>query len=111
MSHTPGPWEVETHANGCVFVTRPHASASRGDVADLYHTVLDVNSRQKIITKQNAEANAHLIAAAPDMFRELVAARTIVEKWCHYQGNTPELFDQFLTPIDAAISKAKGETE
>lgn len=34
----------------------------------------------------------------------LEGARVIVEKWCHYQGNTQELFDQYLKPIDKALA-------
>ena len=33
-------------------------------------------------------------------------ARIIVEKWCHYQGNAPELFAKYLAPLDTAISNA-----
>ena len=33
-------------------------------------------------------------------------ARPLVEKWCHYQGATLELLDQYLGPIDEALSGA-----
>lgn len=39
-----------------------------------------------------------------DLRAALKDARVIVEKWCHYQGNTPELFEQYLGPIDAALA-------
>ena len=37
----------------------------------------------------------------------LTFARVYVEKWCHYQGNTKDLFDAYLGPINAALSSAK----
>ncbi len=33
----------------------------------------------------------------------LINARPLVEKWCHYQGDTEALFRQYLDPIDAAL--------
>ena len=108
---TRGPWEQEFHTNGCVFITSPHAAASRGDVCDLYHLIPQAHGDAKIVTKENARANAHLIAASPDLYEALSTARDIVEKWCHYQGNTKALFDEFLNPIDAALAKARGEQQ
>jgi hypothetical protein len=67
MPHTPGPWDYEVHENGCVFVTSP-TTDGRGDIADLY-----VNEGHSIATKENAEANAMLIAAAPDLYDALIA--------------------------------------
>jgi hypothetical protein len=52
-----------------------------------------------------------IIASAPVPQNELLEAarkaRVIVEKWCHYQGNTPELFAEYLAPLDAAIRNAE----
>jgi hypothetical protein len=36
--------------------------------------------------------------------RALRDARPLVEKWCHYQGDHPALFEQYLGPIDAALT-------
>jgi hypothetical protein len=36
--------------------------------------------------------------------RALRDARPLVEKWCHYQGDHPKLFQQYLGPIDAALT-------
>lgn len=30
-------------------------------------------------------------------------ARIYVEKWCHYQGDSDSLFNQYLSPIDKAL--------
>lgn len=106
MSHTPGPWEVEIHANGCVFITSPNTSSSGGDIADLYHTILDAFDGQQIVTKQNAEANAHLIAAAPDL---LEACEEAVEQLWHLAKDKQT--NPWVKQLRAAIAKAKGEAE
>lgn len=46
-------------------------------------------------------------AALAKVTTALRDARPLVEKWCHYQGNSKVLFDTYLGPIDAAL---KGET-
>jgi hypothetical protein len=51
--------------------------------------------------------NATPPPAADGMREALEKARVIVEKWCHYQGNSPALFAEYLDPIDAALQTAK----
>lgn len=76
---TPGTWEVEAHDNGCVFVTSDELIGN-GDIADLYHIWMGDGGGEdnKIVTKENALANAHLIAAAPELYGEgRASARTM----------------------------------
>lgn len=54
--------------------------------------------------------NMAAIEAVPELYTELLKARKIVERWCHTQGNHPELFAEFLGPIDAALAKADRRT-
>jgi hypothetical protein len=42
-----------------------------------------------------------------DLIEALAGARSLVEKWCHYQGDTPELFDKYLGPIDSVLSRER----
>ena len=70
MKHTPGPWVVvKSHpTNACAYVRA--ASADKGqDVATLYYcSEGSVIGSDGIWTEQpNRDANARLIAAAPDM--------------------------------------------
>jgi hypothetical protein len=53
---------------------------------------------------ENTRANDGLVEA-------LEYARPLVDKWCHYQANNEEFREEILAPIDAALSRAKGETE
>ena len=40
------------------------------------------------------------------LVKALEDARALVEKWCQYQGDLPEVFAQHLGPIDAALALA-----
>jgi hypothetical protein len=44
------------------------------------------------------------VRRADALERALRDARPLVEKWCHYQGDHPKLFQQYLGPIDAALT-------
>ena len=48
------------------------------------------------------------LARAHDAMKAALAdARSLVEAWCHYQGNSPVLFSTYLDPIDAALKLAE----
>ena len=55
---------------------------------------------------KNADANARLIAAAPDLLRYLKEARRTLEMW---KDVVPAV--SLCADIDAAIAKATGESE
>ena len=90
QKHTPGPWEV-----GCL----DHAGQRivRGEHIEIctcwHHSVGSI--------EKEMEANARLIAAAPDMLRAL---ETLVAFF-----DTTGLSTEFLTSARAAISKATTE--
>ena len=93
--HTPGPWEaVEGNAHHGPFVT------DIGDrtICDLY--TLDGADRPAVFRPEEAEANARLIAAAPDLLAAL-------EELCLAPNkHRPE---EYWEDARAAIAKAKGE--
>ena len=62
--HTPGPWRVEDEDHGAIWIASDNAMY--GDIADLYHLF-----GKDVIRKGDCEANAHLIAAAPDLLEAL----------------------------------------
>lgn len=88
MSHTPGPWRVFDTPLG-VGVT-----PKDGEYADIARCDGFDSTR----TPDEVRANAHLIAAAPDMLAAL--------KFVDERGNA----DDFWNVLHAAIAKAEGRT-
>lgn len=91
--HTPGPWSFSTspQPNGC-----PSVGARGLLVAVVAHSVNQSDQ------KETALANARLIAAAPELLKEL----TYFLDWIE-QGDYEE---SFLNSARAAIAKATGES-
>lgn len=118
--HTPGPWAVSkrgarwvTTTQGiviCNAVLRNSGSPKRG----IKHGAKEV---------LEAEANAHLIAAAPELLAELRETRTelsltrtnIMSEMQKGEGaayrweGVPELLKQRLERIDAVLARATGQ--
>lgn len=103
-THTPGPWEAHgKQIIGEDYVAEVH-DHSNPNCAPQY---ADTNAR----LRARHEANARLIAAAPEL---LAVART-VKLWCEkgiiktvapYEGNESGLLEM----ARAAIAKAEGRT-
>lgn len=96
---TPGPWYADFHENGVVCIVAD--TSARGDICDLYHLDQSEDRKGDIVTKENAFANARLIAAAPDMLKAL---ETIEES---DMGIDDDIWDQ----VAYALKKARGDTE
>ncbi len=98
QGHTPGPWTAQpTHGNGWGVFATP-----------LQFNVLDNSAPEPI----NAEANARLIAAAPELLKACEKALAIAEDWIHDQlDGTSSLKGELakLRPIRKAIAKALGK--
>lgn len=103
VKHTPGPWEYvqSTEHHG------PYISSYAGDVADCYTMSNPMaasirnggDSYPVTFQGEQAEANARLISAAPDLLAALKALRNACI------GMVPECAPM----VDAAILKAEGE--
>ena len=101
--HTPGPWLATqpakpTHAGACISILS--ADDDTEIIARIY------------VADEKAQANATLIAAAPDLLETLKSIHA-----CYGLGSTPEKFcehvhDLIVVDAAAAISRAteKGET-
>ena len=90
--HTPGPWHAplsDGHARSIVWAKEPHG----GPVATI--CVTDPDDTQT--------ANAHLIAAAPDL---LEALRAVIE----YMPLKPHVNSAY-NRAQVAIAKAEGDAE
>ena len=89
--YTPGPWRL-----------------GRGHKTGTPRTVMPVLRRDSLIRSQNYEANAHLIAAAPDLLEALES----IQAWVTDEGfeDTHEGVAEICAQARAAIAKAHGET-
>ena len=86
--HTPGPWEIKRHFDSCYrYISAPEHIA-------LAQVVWCVEEEER---SPVCEANAHLIAAAPDLLEALeIALDCAGDAW-------------WAEKAEAAIEKAKGE--
>ena len=90
--HTPGPWSVKGDIGTSVWAGPLFVGKTEWD---LYSNC--VNNREE------AQSNARLIAAAPELLAALEAARLWAVE-CY--GSLP-----WLESAEAAIAKAKGESK
>lgn len=84
--HTPGPWKASS-----TWVT--------GETDDI--TIAQCSYRDKNLNE--SEANAHLIAAAPDMLHALELIGKYSDRLDYDQWGT------VISTINAAIAKARGQ--
>lgn len=92
---TPGPWTIPVPWSGF--------SEIRGGNDELVFGLAAGCEGEKQ-PDETCKANAHLIAAAPDMFAALIEARDFIRD----EGN--ETAHAFADKLDAVISKARGDS-
>lgn len=101
--HTPGPWlwEKDHDTGGYVVWTRqPHT----GELATVNPD--DING------KWPAKANAHLIAAAPDLLEACQNMRGLYDTPVERRRRSEDpLYDDAVSQLRAAIAKATGESQ
>lgn len=110
--HTPGPWVVEDLGDNCLSIktaggvhVEPEAKA---ELSDYYQRIGSVAQRDPHpslaggIPRAVTEANARLIAAAPELLGALQATLSLIRR------NAPELSGKVLGEADAVIAKALG---
>lgn len=99
--HTPGPWEVGTEGNGSPgFVYCDNSLGSA--VAVVYGPAM----RHSVFSRAEEEANARLIAAAPDLLEALNLLHSAA--WRASRGNPEDITAELLEKTGAAIDKAIG---
>ena len=101
--HTPGPWKAFPDNGNLV----RNVAGGGGTVAHVqghpakYQTVKDYH--------EIVEANARLIAAAPEL---LEALEELIDQCIHAEGSMDYNYGKFeLERAEKAIAKAKGETK
>jgi hypothetical protein len=98
-AHTPGPWEA---VEGRSRLSIKAVSLPTYDAGSL-PTIAVVSSELC-----GAEANARLIAAAPELLEKLRNAVRIVDFYMKSLGVEPRDIVESLAPARAAIAKAEG---
>lgn len=111
--HTPGPWQVRGEIKS--------GAASRAPIDEwcgsVYPQRKDYNYRGEVcflqssncikgVTSAEAAANAHLIAAAPDL---LAACEEVLALMDDHNVNAPNKWSAAVDQMRAAIAKAKGQ--
>ncbi len=91
--HTPGPWVVRGQGTPLLCVT-DHDSAY----------IVDRFTLPSFRPDEEREANARLIAAAPDL---LVACKMAAERLHRFAGSFPRTPGDLLDVLDKAIAKAE----
>ena len=96
---TEGPWGIEAY-NGSQWIG-PMRKSGDGKIAHIV-VAMENNREFKPSSKSASIANAHLVAAAPELYE------AFNEVMNHAQAHLPELL---RAKAKAALSKALGETE
>lgn len=91
--HTPGPWTVESVRSGFYIMSQFDVIVATADPDGRYGTI-------------GNEANARLIAAAPDL---LAALKHIISNCRVFCEDSMDIDDGAVYDARAAIAKAKGE--
>lgn len=103
---TPGPWIAEGgNSKGQICVS--HETAN--DVVFIAGVEFPIHDNN-LFTKAQAAANAQLIAAAPDMYRELKMLIDYVIRECTIVNSLSDKEINYIVgPAEAAIAKAEGK--
>lgn len=88
MEHTPGPWKAESVKSDRHTLVYKRIMAGKEAVAFA-----------GVYKEHSAEANARLIAAAPELLEVLKGAESVIRQGGHLNG-------QWLLEAHAAIAKA-----
>lgn len=103
-NYTPGPWSVK--ANNCYF----EVSSEHGFIGDVCMSGHEFDSGNCL--GPTAEANAKLIAAAPELLEALLRVRAQFSQagFSPVPGSLNPVEDNFAF-INAVINKALGESQ
>jgi hypothetical protein len=105
LGHYPGPWELDSAKDGDLRYQIVNGQVPKGINGDFGYPVCDTMNRHHCIAPEEDEANARLIAAAPELLEALEA---IFEGAEYQRGTTYELSTRLLEKAQLAIAKAKG---
>jgi len=99
-THTPGPWAIHESAFSSSLVKELHIGTPTRTAACVYD-----DCAAGILVRSEIEANARLIASAPELIEALEAVLPDLEHYVATHGPGP---DKRLAIARAAIAKARG---
>ncbi len=112
VQHTPGPWELDfAKDGGCryqIIMGQLPKELTQKDAAYGY-PIADTMNRHYCVSPEEDEANARLIAAAPEMLDMLVRIKNMAHRGWEDKSSIREIFELIEDGAEAAIQKARGE--
>ena len=107
--HTPAPWRVSSESPRII---KKDYRAIGSDAGFLIASTMGRDDSGFYASEQEADANACLIAAAPDLYEALEDALIDFDNWAAHEDNHPhEHLVAWAEKARAAIAKAKGEEQ
>jgi hypothetical protein len=116
--HTPGPWQVSRDNDTTLTIVAPWSDKVRtgaegwGDYRGIHTASITHHSGYGAVPREHAEANAALIAAAPELLEALQLIVTWNRDHARDQYGDPEKAESWacVRAARAAILKATGST-
>ena len=109
IKHTPAPWRV---SNESPRIIKKDYRAIGSDAGFLIASTMGHDNSGFYASEQEADANARLIAAAPELYESLADALADYDNWVSDEDNYPhEHLVAWAEKARAAIAKAKGEEQ
>ena len=103
-AHTPGPWElVETPHEVTVSSWHIHIGEHKLSIFPYKRIYSEDRTQSGLVMDHEHMADAHLIAAAPDLLEALMSAYTLIVRECADGAFTEQAANAY-----AAIQKAVG---
>lgn len=99
-NHTPGPWKRKSGER----FKHDQSAGIRGADGKYVASALDFNQFSR---DEEVEANALLIAAAPDLLNELENVETLLASFAKGADVPPALLENALYSIQRTIKKAR----
>lgn len=100
--HTPGPWVADDNEGFSVWKIYSRMSPSGSGIPGPFVAEVIGDSAE-------ADANAHLIAAAPEMLDALKHIEFILENYKLNGYRADEILEKYLEIVRHAIAKAEGK--
>lgn len=114
---TPGPWRLADDYDNALHICSPWSSNVRPESSDTYGSCLGAHICQvrhqgedaPVVKLSQAKANAHLIAAAPELYEALKRGLKALSFAVEHAGGDPETH-YCCVQMRAALAKARGES-